>query len=358
MSNDLELRRLIDAYRDPLICRELGAVGAVESARFQRGSAEIALKLAFPAAGYASVLQAALTEAVRERFGVPAEVRVRSEIGVHAVQKNLQPLAGIRNVIAVASGKGGVGKSTVAVNLALALAADGAQVGLLDADIYGPSQPRMLGVGTVAPETVDGRRMEPVQAHGLQTMSIGYLIDEEQPTVWRGPMATQALMQLLGETRWHELDYLVVDLPPGTGDIQLTLSQRIPISGAIIVTTPQDIATLDARKGAEMFRKVEVSVLGVVENMSFFCCPNCGHSADIFGSGGGERLARASGVELLGQLPLDGSIRELADGGRPTVVGAPDSDAARRYRDIARRATARLAYGAVEVFPTVTVSDD
>jgi ATP-binding protein involved in chromosome partitioning len=273
------------------------------------------------------------------------------------VQKNLRPLAQIRNVIAVASGKGGVGKSTVAVNLALALQAEGARVGLLDADIYGPSQPRMLG-SSARPTSPDGKVMNPVVAHGLQSMSIGYLIDDSQPTIWRGPMVTSALMQLLTETRWDNLDYLIIDMPPGTGDIALTLSQKIPLSGAVIVTTPQDIALLDARKGLEMFRKVEVTVLGVVENMSVFCCPNCGHESAIFGSGGGEKLARETGVDVLGRLPLDGKIREQADGGRPTVVSDPQSSAALAYRDIALRAVARLAHGEVAAFPSLSISDD
>jgi len=274
------------------------------------------------------------------------------------VQRNLKPMPGIRNIIAVASGKGGVGKSTVAVNLALALKAEGARVGILDADIYGPSQPLMLG-SKDRPTSPDGTRMNPILAHGLQAMSIGFLIDDEQPMIWRGPMVTQALGQLLTETRWDDLDYLVVDLPPGTGDIQLSLSQRMPVSGAVIVTTPQDIALLDARKGLQMFRKVEVAVLGVVENMSTHVCSSCGHEEAIFGAGGGERLAQQYGVELLGQLPLDIRIRQQADGGNPTVAAAPESELARRYRAIARKAAARLAYGApAGTFPTIEVTDD
>ena len=261
--------------------------------------------------------------------------------------------------MAVASGKGGVGKSTVAANLALAWAAQGAKVGVLDADIYGPSQPRMLGLSGQRPVTRDGKSFEPLQSYGLEVMSIGFLIDEEQPMVWRGPMVTQALLQLLNETRWGALDYLVVDMPPGTGDIQLTLSQRVPVSGAVIVTTPQDIALLDARKGLRMFEKVSVPVLGIVENMSTHICSRCGHEEALFGSGGGARMAEQYGVQLLGSLPLDIRIREQADGGRPTVVAEPDSSIARAYLDIATRARQQLeAAGAgAKAFPKITIED-
>jgi ATP-binding protein involved in chromosome partitioning len=352
------LRTALDAHVDPLIGRGLVAAGAVRSAEIRDGRAAVSLELGFPAAGYAASLAGAVRKAVRAALDVDCEVQVGWNIQSHAVQKNLQPLPQIRNIIAVASGKGGVGKSTVAANLALALKAEGAKVGVLDADIYGPSQPRMLGA-TEKPTSPDGKAMNPVMAHGLQTMSIGYLIDEAQPMIWRGPMVTQALSQLLGETRWNDLDYLVVDLPPGTGDIQLTLSQRIPVSGAIIVTTPQDIALLDARKGLQMFRRVEVAVLGVVENMSTHVCSNCGHEEAVFGTGGGARLADEYNVELLGQLPLDRGIREQADGGHPTVAAEPDSAIAQRYREIARKAAARLAYGVPEgVFPVIEITDD
>jgi ATP-binding protein involved in chromosome partitioning len=269
-----------------------------------------------------------------------------------------QPHPEIRNIVAVASGKGGVGKSTVAVNLALALKADGAKVGILDADIYGPSQPLMLG-SKDRPTSPDGKRMNPILAHGLQAMSIGFLVDEQQPMIWRGAMVTQALGQLLTETLWHDLDYLVVDLPPGTGDIQLSLSQRIPISGAVIVTTPQDIALIDAKKGLQMFRRVEVPVLGVVENMSTHVCTQCGHEEAIFGAGGGAKLAGQYDVELLGQVPLDVRIREQADGGRPTVAADPDSPLAQRYREIARKVAKSLAQGTrTPAFPTIEITDD
>jgi ATP-binding protein involved in chromosome partitioning len=252
-------------------------------------------------------------------------------------------MQGVRNIIAVASGKGGVGKSTVAVNLALALAADGGSVGVLDADIYGPSVPQMLGLGGQAPDSEDGKTMQPLEAHGVQAMSIGFLVDADQPMIWRGPMVTSALQQLLHQTNWRDLDYLIIDMPPGTGDIQLTLSQQVPVSGAVIVTTPQNIATLDARKGLAMFKKVAVPVLGVIENMSTHICSSCGHEEPIFGTGGGEQMARDFDVELLGQLPLDATIREQTDSGRPTVAAAPDSAAAAAYRNAAQHMAAAQA---------------
>jgi ATP-binding protein involved in chromosome partitioning len=259
----------------------------------------------------------------------------------------------------VASGKGGVGKSTTAVNLALALALDGARVGLLDADIYGPSQPRMMGLSGVRPVSRDGKRIEPLEAHGVKVMSIGFLVEEEQPMVWRGPMVTQALTQLLSDTNWGELDYLVIDMPPGTGDIQLTLAQRVPVSGAVVVTTPQDIALLDARKGLQMFRKVSVPVLGIVENMSTHVCSKCGHEEPIFGSGGGARMAEQYGVSLLASLPLDIRIREETDGGRPTVVADPDGPIGRAYLEMARNTSARLSLSATagNASPKITVED-
>lgn len=357
MSRD-RLLAVLDADVDPLIGRGWVAAGTVVSATVDGSRAHVVVELGFPAAGVHEQLVQRLRTAIRDGAGLDAQVEIRSRISSHAVQKNLQPLPQIRNIIAVASGKGGVGKSTVAVNLALALHAEGARVGILDADIYGPSQPRMLGSAD-KPTSPDGKHMNPIIAHGLQAMSIGFLVDEAQPMIWRGPMVTQALNQLLGETRWQDLDYLIVDLPPGTGDIQLTLSQRIPVSGAVIVTTPQDIALLDARKGLQMFRKVEVPVLGVVENMAWHQCSNCGHHEAVFGSGGGERLAADYGTELLGQLPLDLRIRQQADGGCPTVAADPEGELAQRYRGIARLAAARLVYGVqAESFPTIEISDD
>ena len=267
---------------------------------------------------------------------------VTMKIVSHAVQRRVKLVPGVKNIIAVASGKGGVGKSTTAVNLALALAAEGVSVGMLDADIYGPSQPTMLGI-TGRPETKDGKRLEPMQGHGIQAMSIGFLIDVETPMVWRGPMVTQALEQLLNETNWRDVDYLVVDLPPGTGDIQLTLAQRVPVTGAVIVTTPQDIALMDARKGLKMFEKVNIPILGVVENMSLHICSKCGHEENIFGSGGGDRMSKDYGIDLLGSLPLDIKIREQADSGMPTVVAEPDGRVAEIYREIARKVAVKIA---------------
>jgi len=271
-----------------------------------------------------------------------AHFEVAQRINSHAVQPKLQPLQNVRNIIAVGSGKGGVGKSTTAVNLALALSAAGAKVGVLDADVYGPSIPMMLGLSG-KPDSPDGKSIEPMRAHGVEAMSIGLLVEQDTPMIWRGPMATSALTQLLNDTRWGDLDYLIVDLPPGTGDIQLTLAQKIPVAGAVIVTTPQDIATLDARKALKMFEKVEVPVLGLVENMAVHVCSNCGHAEHVFGEGGGQRMATQYGVPLLGSLPLELAIREQGDAGVPVVVAQPDSPAAQAYRDAALQLAVRLA---------------
>lgn len=292
-------------------------------------------------------MRASLTAALGE-FG-PVEVQMTTAIASSAVQQNLKPIQGIKNIVVVASGKGGVGKSTTAANLALALSQDGARVGLMDADIYGPSQARMMGLGGQRPTSSDGKTFQPLDAYGVQVMSIGLLVDDEQPMVWRGPMVTQALTQLLNDCRWGELDYLIVDMPPGTGDIQLTLSQRVPVSGAVIVTTPQDIALLDARKGLKMFEKVGVPVLGIVENMSTHVCSNCGHEEHIFGAGGGARMAAQYGVDLLAELPLDIRIREQADDGKPTVVAEPTGTLTQAYLSLARRTAARLARHAAQV---------
>ncbi|HTL91130.1 MAG TPA: iron-sulfur cluster carrier protein ApbC, partial [Steroidobacteraceae bacterium] len=318
------VRAALEAYVDPYLGEPLGAAAAVRDVRASGAGFSAHLVLGFPSGGYEPELSAALNRQLAAAgIAAPLTLELQSDIIAHAVQRNLKPLEDIRNVVAVASGKGGVGKSTVAVNLALAWAAQGAKVGVLDADIYGPSQPLMLGLVGQRPTSPDGKHLRPLVSHGVSAMSIGFLVDAEQPMVWRGPMVTQALAQLLGETQWGALDYLVVDMPPGTGDIQLTLAQRVPVAGAVIVTTPQDIALADARKGLKMFEKVSVPVLGIVENMSVHICANCGHSEHIFGAGGGERMAREYGVRLLGELPLDGHIREEADGGRPTVIAAP-----------------------------------
>ena len=355
-------RALLAERIDPVIEQDLVSAGAVAGMVLEDGALGITLRFGFPSDRYERELQAEFGELLGGLPGVSkVKVEVQWDVEARSVQPGLTPLAGIRNIIAVASGKGGVGKSTTAVNLALALASEGAKVGILDADIYGPSQPRMLGLSGRRPTTSDGKRIHPLEAFGIACMSIGFLIDEDQPMIWRGPMVTQALQQLLGETNWGDLDYLIVDMPPGTGDIQLTLSQRVPVSGAVIVTTPQDIALLDARKGLRMFEKVKVPVLGIVENMSLHVCSNCGHQEPIFGSGGGERMAEQYGVPLLGNLPLDIHIREEADAGQPSVVADPDGPAARAYLDIARRMASRLAAGGSlpgAKFPTISFEDD
>jgi ATP-binding protein involved in chromosome partitioning len=353
------LRELLSAYSDPYLGQTLGEAKAIGSVVSHDGRVAVELVLGFPCADYGPELQAALESHLKPVLGgALLDLTLRAQITAHAVQRTLKPLVNVKNVVAVASGKGGVGKSTTAANLALAWAAQGAKVGLLDADIYGPSQPLMMGLSGSKPVSTDGKHMAPLRAHGIEVMSIGFMIDQEQPMAWRGPMVTQALTQLLGDTTWGDLDYLVVDMPPGTGDIQLTLAQRVPVSGAVIVTTPQDIALLDARKGLKMFEKVEVRVLGVVENMSMYVCTECGHVEHVFGSGGGARMAAQYGVQLLGELPLDIRIREDADGGAPTVVSEPQSERARAYFLMARRTAARLAtlnkdYS--RAFPKITV---
>jgi ATP-binding protein involved in chromosome partitioning len=328
---------LIDTHTGASLAEAVRAVG-VDGAKVS-----VDLQLGYPAAGAIDVLVARVREALQADPAIEsAAVSITSRIHVHKVQGTLGPLPNVKNIIVVASGKGGVGKSTVSANLALALQAEGAKVGVMDADIYGPSQPTMLGVHG-KPASPDGKSIIPMQAHGMPVMSIGFLVEEDTPMIWRGPMVTQAMMQLLTDTRWEQLDYLIVDLPPGTGDIQLTLSQKVPVAGAVIVTTPQDIALLDARKALKMFEKVEVPVLGVVENMATHVCSNCGHEEHIFGEGGGERMSTQYGVPYLGSLPLDIRIREQADSGNPTVAAMPDSDLAMRYREIARNAAGRLS---------------
>ncbi len=355
------IEQALEGIRDPHVGTDLVTSGALREARIEGGTVEVRLVLGYPGRSYHDELEASVRERLGQLPGVTAvTVRIATEIASHAVQSNLEPLSGVRNIIAVASGKGGVGKSTTAVNLALALSAEGARVGLLDADIYGPSQPRMVGFSG-RPRSRDGKTMEPVERHGLQVMSVGFLVDEETPMIWRGPMVTQALNQLLHDTNWHDLDYLIVDLPPGTGDVQLTLAQRIPVSGVVIVTTPQDIALLDARKGLRMFEKVEVPVLGIVENMSTHICSACGHEEHIFGAGGGARIAEQYHAELLGELPLDIRIREQTDSGLPTVVAEPEGRLAGAYLEMARRTAGRLAapVGADRAaFPEILVEDD
>ena len=350
------LKKLIDGNTG----KSLVETKSVESIDIVDEKPNLKICLGYPAKNYAETLNNMITKQLLSDNIVCGAVEVTWKIQSHSVQKSLQPMQNIKNVIAVASGKGGVGKSTTAVNLALALSAEGANVGILDADIYGPSQPRMLGLSG-QPDSQDGKSLEPMVNHGIQAMSIGFLIDEETPMIWRGPMVTQALEQLLTDTQWRDLDYLIIDLPPGTGDVQLTLAQKIPVSGAVIVTTPQDIALLDARKGLKMFEKVEVPVLGIVENMSLHICKECGNESSIFGSGGGETLAGESEVDLLGQLPLDISIREQTDSGKPSVVFEPDGRVAEIYGEIARKTAGKLAAQAKDYsskFPKIIIENN
>ena len=322
---------------------------------------KIRLTLGYPAKSWHGVLKEQVSAALADLDGLgEVAIDIDTDVVAHEVQKGVTPINGVRNIIAIASGKGGVGKSTVAVNLALALSSEGAAVGILDADIYGPSQPRMLGLNQ-RPESVDGKSLEPLVSYQIQVMSIGFLIEEDSPMIWRGPMVTQALEQLLNDTHWKNLDYLVIDLPPGTGDIQLTLAQKVPVSGAVIVTTPQNIAVLDARKGLKMFEKVEIPVLGVLENMSTHICSECGHEEHIFGAGGGEQMADDYDVEHLGNIPLDSSIRADVDGGKPTVVADPDGAIAAIYRQVARRVGGKLAVrkrNYSDVFPSIVIENN
>ena len=356
-----QIETALKQYVDPYLEKDLIAANNVKNIVVDGGKVNVDVQLGFPAAGYRDTLSTKLKDLIKSVAGVTdTTVNVTSNIVTHTVQKGVKPITGVKNIIAVASGKGGVGKSTVAVNLALALSVEGARVGILDADIYGPSQPRMLGVMDAKPESSDGRSLDPVSSYNLQVMSIGFLVDQDTPMIWRGPMVTQALTQLLNDTRWNELDYLVIDLPPGTGDIQLTLAQKVPVSGAVIVTTPQDIALLDAIKGLKMFEKVDVRVLGIVENMSTHICSKCGHEEHIFGAGGGQRMASDNKVPLLGSLPLEMSIRVQTDGGKPTVAAEPDGRVALIYRDIARRVAAKLSMQAKDFsskFPKIVIQN-
>ena len=336
LSTESDQAKFLNSIEISFVGRPLGEIARVRTDDGSNGPLQVAVELGFPCQGAYKQLCREMTDALIREFGVEtAEVELSLKVRRHAVQPNLQPLPGVKNLIAVASGKGGVGKSTVAANIALALAGEGAAVGVLDADIYGPSQIQMLGLTGKVPETEDGKSMLPLRAYDLQVMSMGALVGADQPMVWRGPMVTSALNQLATQTNWDNLDYLIVDMPPGTGDIQLTLSQQIPVSGSIVVTTPQDIATLDARKGLAMFRKVNIPVFGVIENMATHICSNCGHEDAIFGEGGAERIVQDFEVPLLGRLPLDARIREQTDSGMPTVVAEPDSDIAQAYREAA-----------------------
>jgi ATP-binding protein involved in chromosome partitioning len=340
---DADVQAALKGLIDPNTGKTYAAAKAIRKIEVNGDNVEVQVVLGYPANSVFEETRVAFAKQLASLPGLGhAKVQVESQIISHAAQTNVKLIPGVRNIIAVASGKGGVGKSTTAVNLALALAAEGANVGMLDADIYGPSQPTMLGLAG-KPETTDGKTMEPKISHGIQAMSIGFLIEPDTPMVWRGPMVTGALEQLLRDTNWKDLDYLVVDLPPGTGDIQLTLAQRVPVTGAVIVTTPQDIALLDARKGLKMFQKVNVPILGIVENMSSHICSKCGHQEPIFGAGGGERMASEYCVDVLGSLPLTMQIREQTDSGRPTVVADPDGEIATIYKKMARRIAVKIA---------------
>lgn len=356
-----QVESAIKQYIDPWLEQDLVSAKCVKKVEIDGEKATVNVVLGFPAKSYVAELQGKLQELVSGVEGVSeAVINVSTKIEPHTAQKGVKAISGVKNIIAIASGKGGVGKSTTAVNLACALAAEGATVGILDADIYGPSQPRMLGI-SAKPESADGKSLEPLVGHGIQSMSIGYLIEEETPMIWRGPMVTQALEQLLNDTNWHDVDYLIIDLPPGTGDIQLTLAQKVPVSGAVIVTTPQDIALLDARKALKMFEKVEVHVLGVVENMSIHICSQCGHEEHIFGKGGGESMSEQYDVDFIGALPLDIQIRKEADAGTPTVAIDPDGRIAQIYRDIGKRVAAKLSLRAKEFsakFPNIVIQNN
>ncbi len=351
----------LKTYIDPYLEKDLVSANAVKKIEIKHNNVAIELQLGFPAKNYHADLRKNISACLKKIDGIGSiNINITTNIISHAALQGVKPIKNVKNIIAIASGKGGVGKSTTAVNLALALAKDGANVGILDADIYGPSQPRMLGIDN-KPESKDGKTMEPLIGHGIQAMSIGFLVDQETPMIWRGPMVTQALEQLLNDTQWKNLDYLIVDMPPGTGDIQLSLSQKVPVSGAVIVTTPQDIALLDARKGLKMFEKVNVPILGIVENMSLHICANCGHEEPIFGQGGGQKMSTDYAVDLLGSLPLDLQIRQQVDGGNPSVVADPESRITALYLEIGRRISAKLSLQAKDYsnkFPNIVIQNN
>ena len=355
------LTEALKSVLDPNTGKDFVSTKSLKNIQIHDADVSFDIELGYPAKSQSAALRKALVAAAKNVPGVEnVTANIATKVVSHAVQRGVQLMPNVKNIIAVASGKGGVGKSTTAANLALALAAEGASVGLLDADIYGPSLPMMLGISR-RPESEDGKTMEPLENHGVQVMSIGFIVEPDQAMIWRGPMATQALEQLLRQTNWQDLDYLVVDLPPGTGDIQLTLSQRVPMTGAVIVTTPQDIALLDAKKGIKMFAKVGVPILGIVENMAVHVCSNCGHVEHIFGAEGGKKMAEQYGMPYLGALPLDINIRLQADSGKPTVVADPDGEVAAIYKDVARRIAVGIAEKAKDFsarFPTITVSKD
>jgi ATP-binding protein involved in chromosome partitioning len=363
MSMTMEtVQAALSAVIDPNTGRDLLSSKSAKNIKIDGANVALDVELGYPAKSQIEPIRAAVTAALQALPGVQqVNANVYAKIVAHAVQRGVKLKSSVKNIIAVASGKGGVGKSTTAVNLALALAAEGAKVGILDADIYGPSQPLLMGLAGQRPSSTDGKTMEPLENYGLQVSSIGFMVDQDEPMVWRGPIVTQALQQLLDQTNWRDLDYLIVDMPPGTGDIQLTLSQKVPVTGAVIVTTPQDIALLDARKGLKMFEKVGIPILGVVENMSTHICSNCGHAESIFGSGGGEKMCADYGVDFLGGLPLTMSIREHADQGKPTVMADPDGQIAVIYKAIARKIAVKVAEKARDMsskFPTIVIQND
>ncbi|MCU6432893.1 iron-sulfur cluster carrier protein ApbC [Undibacterium sp. Jales W-56] len=355
-----DIKTALSLVIDPNTNKDLISSRSAKNIQLDGADVTLDVELAYPAKSQIDLIRKSVIAAVRTVAGIGnVSVNVYVKIVAHAVQRGVKLMPNVKNIIAIASGKGGVGKSTTAVNLALALAAEGAAVGILDADIYGPSQPMMMGISG-RPETIDGKTMEPLENHGLQVSSIGFMIDPDEPMVWRGPIVTQALQQLLEQTNWRDLDYLIVDMPPGTGDVQLTLSQKVPVTGAVIVTTPQDIALLDARKGLKMFEKVGIPILGIVENMSTHICSNCGHAESIFGEGGGQKMCAEYGVDFLGGLPLTMAIREQADSGKPTVVADPDGKIALIYKEIARKLAIKVAEKAKDMsskFPTITVQN-
>jgi ATP-binding protein involved in chromosome partitioning len=356
-----QLQQALAAVVDPNTGKDFVSTKALKNLQVHGGDIAFDVELGYPAKSQIPGLRAALIAAAKGVAGVQnVSVNISSKIVAHAAQRGVALLPNVKNIVAVASGKGGVGKSTTAVNLALALAAEGASVGLLDADIYGPSQPMMMGIEG-RPESSDGKTMEPLENYGVEVMSIGFLVNQDEAMIWRGPMATQALEQLLRQTNWKDLDYLIVDLPPGTGDIQLTLSQRVPMTGAVIVTTPQDIALLDAKKGIKMFEKVGVPILGIVENMAVHVCSQCGHAEHIFGEGGGKRMAQQYNMDYLGALPLDIQIRLQADSGKPTVVADPDGEVAGIYKAVARQVAIKIAAKAKDFsskFPSIKISKE
>ena len=358
---DVQIKEALALAVDPNTGKDFVSGKSLKNLKIEGANVSFDIELGYPAKTQIEALRTQVVAAVQAVPGVAAvTANVYSKIVAHSVQLGVKLLPGVKNIIAVASGKGGVGKSTTAVNLALALAQEGAQVGILDADVYGPSQPQMLGIAGEQPVSEDNQTMEPLQAHGIQAMSIGFMVDVETPMIWRGPMVVQALDQMLGQTNWKDLDYLIIDMPPGTGDVQLSISQKVPLTGAVIVTTPQDIALIDARKGLKMFEKVNVPILGVVENMSIHICSKCGHEEHIFGEGGGEKMGADCGVDFLGSLPLELAIRQMADSGQPTVVGAPESRTAEIYRAIARKVAVKVAQKAKDMsakFPNIVVQN-